>query len=70
MSLDEISGLRMAEDQVSSGAARRVNFHGPYKGRAELQAFFALPQATPGFDRSWFGFLIAVKPGSYKHHGA
>ncbi len=43
-------------------AARRANFRRLYEGLADLQEFFALPQATPGSDPSWFGFPIAVKP--------
>lgn len=43
-------------------AARRANFKRLYDGLIDLQEFFSLPQATPGSDPSWFGFLLAVKP--------
>jgi len=43
-------------------AARRANFQRLYAGLSDLQEFFALPQATPNSDPSWFGFPMAVKP--------
>ncbi len=42
-------------------AARRRNFRRLYSGLSELQDFLILPQATPGSDPSWFGFLITVR---------
>jgi CDP-6-deoxy-D-xylo-4-hexulose-3-dehydrase len=45
-------------------ASRRANFKRLKEGLTGLDEFFALPQATPGSDPSWFGFPIAVKPGS------
>jgi CDP-6-deoxy-D-xylo-4-hexulose-3-dehydrase len=43
-------------------AARKANFQRLYAGLSDLQEFFALPQATPNSDPSWFGFPMAVKP--------
>jgi CDP-6-deoxy-D-xylo-4-hexulose-3-dehydrase len=43
-------------------AARKANFQHLYAGLSDLQEFFALPQATPNSDPSWFGFPMAVKP--------
>ena len=43
-------------------AARKANFQRLYSGLSELQEFFALPQATPNSDPSWFGFPMAVRP--------
>ena len=45
-------------------ATRKQNFQRLYAGLADLQEFFALPQATPNSDPSWFGFLLAVRPES------
>ncbi|MBM3994556.1 MAG: lipopolysaccharide biosynthesis protein RfbH [Planctomycetes bacterium] len=44
--------------------ARRRNFRYLKNGLADLQEHFILPEATPGSDPSWFGFPIAVRPGS------
>jgi CDP-6-deoxy-D-xylo-4-hexulose-3-dehydrase len=43
-------------------ATRKANFKRLYAGLSDLQEFFALPQATPNSDPSWFGFLLAVRP--------
>ena len=43
-------------------AARRRNFQILYEGLRGLEAFFVLPEATPGSNPSWFGFPIAVRP--------
>lgn len=40
---------------------RRDNFDKLYKGLEELKEYFVLPQATPGSEPSWFGFLMTVK---------
>jgi CDP-6-deoxy-D-xylo-4-hexulose-3-dehydrase len=44
--------------------ARRRNFRHLKAGLKDLQEFFILPEATPGSDPSWFGFPIAVRPGT------
>ena len=45
--------------------ARRENFARLKKGLqdAGMEDFFHLPQATPGSDPSWFGFLIIIRDG-------
>lgn len=44
--------------------ARRENFRRLHEGLRDLEHVFILPEATPGADPSWFGFPIAVRPGS------
>jgi CDP-4-dehydro-6-deoxyglucose reductase, E1 len=44
--------------------ARRQNFCALRRGLADLEEFFILPEATPGSEPSWFGFPLAVRPGS------
>jgi CDP-6-deoxy-D-xylo-4-hexulose-3-dehydrase len=43
-------------------AARKRNFQLLHDGMRDLTEFFILPEATPGSDPSWFGFLLAVRP--------
>jgi CDP-6-deoxy-D-xylo-4-hexulose-3-dehydrase len=43
---------------------RKANFRALRQGLAGLEEFFILPEATPGSDPSWFGFPIAIRPGS------
>jgi CDP-6-deoxy-D-xylo-4-hexulose-3-dehydrase len=42
-------------------AARRRNFARLKADLAELEHLFVLPQASPGTDPSWFGFLLTVR---------
>ena len=42
--------------------ARKKNFATLKNGLADLQQFFALPEATPKSDPAWFGFPILLKP--------
>ena len=42
-------------------AARRRNFALLKTGLAELEHLFVLPEASPGTDPSWFGFLLTVR---------
>jgi CDP-4-dehydro-6-deoxyglucose reductase, E1 len=44
--------------------ARKANFRYLHDGLRALEEFFVLPEATPGSDPSWFGFPLAVRPGS------
>ncbi len=44
--------------------ARKQNFTLLYKGLKDLEEFFIMPQATPGSDPSWFGFPLALRPGT------
>jgi CDP-6-deoxy-D-xylo-4-hexulose-3-dehydrase len=43
-------------------AARRKNFAALQEGLRDLEAYFILPEATPGTEPSWFGFPLAVRP--------
>ncbi|MFN9220653.1 MAG: DegT/DnrJ/EryC1/StrS family aminotransferase, partial [Planctomyces sp.] len=45
-------------------AARKRNFQLLTQGISHLQDWFILPQATAGSDPSWFGYPLAVRPGS------
>jgi CDP-6-deoxy-D-xylo-4-hexulose-3-dehydrase len=42
-------------------ARRKENFRYLYSALKPLEAFFVLPEATPGSDPAWFGFPIAVR---------
>jgi CDP-6-deoxy-D-xylo-4-hexulose-3-dehydrase len=44
--------------------ARKRNFRLLREGLASLEEFLILPEATPGSDPSWFGFVITVRPGA------
>jgi CDP-6-deoxy-D-xylo-4-hexulose-3-dehydrase len=43
---------------------RRRNFQYLRRALEELQEFLILPEATPGSDPSWFGFVLAVRPSA------
>lgn len=43
---------------------RKRNFRLLSEGLASLEEFLILPEATPGSDPSWFGFVITVRPGA------
>ncbi len=43
---------------------RKANFRALYEGLRDLEDFFILPEATNGADPSWFGFPLAIRPGS------
>ena len=44
--------------------ARRRNYERMRKGLADLEAFFVLPEATPGAEACWFGFPLGVRDGA------
>jgi CDP-6-deoxy-D-xylo-4-hexulose-3-dehydrase len=46
------------------GAARRANWRFFREALAPLEEHFVLPEATPGSDPSWFGFLLTVRDGA------
>ncbi|MDX2063437.1 MAG: lipopolysaccharide biosynthesis protein RfbH, partial [Bacteroidia bacterium] len=56
-----LSQLRKADAFV---AQRRANHAGLLERLRPLEPFFHLPQATPGSEPSWFGFLLTVRAGS------
>ncbi|MFN2492470.1 MAG: lipopolysaccharide biosynthesis protein RfbH [Pyrinomonadaceae bacterium] len=67
--------LKLTDMQAAVGVAqldklpsfietRRRNFAMLYEGSRDLEEFFILPQATPGAEPSWFGFPLAIRPGS------
>ncbi len=43
---------------------RRANFNYLHNGLQDLQEFLILPEPTPESEPSWFGFPIAIRPGS------
>jgi CDP-4-dehydro-6-deoxyglucose reductase, E1 len=45
-------------------AARRRNWSFFREALSGLEDVLELPEATPGSDPSWFGFLVAVRPGA------
>jgi CDP-6-deoxy-D-xylo-4-hexulose-3-dehydrase len=45
-------------------AARRRNFARLHEGLRDLQHYLILPAGTPGTEPSWFGFPLAVRPGT------
>ena len=57
-------GVAQLKKLPSFIAARRRNFHSLYAALKDLEEFLILPEATPGSDPSWFGFPLAVRPGS------
>lgn len=44
--------------------ARRRNWQRLRDGVRNLEPFFDMPEATPGSEPSWFGFMLLVKPGA------
>jgi CDP-6-deoxy-D-xylo-4-hexulose-3-dehydrase len=57
-------GLSQLDKLTGFVAARRANFKALHEGLKPLEEFFILPEATPNSDPSWFGFPIAVRPGT------
>jgi CDP-4-dehydro-6-deoxyglucose reductase, E1 len=46
------------------GKARRENFAWLRRELAPLEELYVMPEATPGSDPSWFGFLLTVREGA------
>ena len=57
-------GLAQMDHLEDFIAARRRNFDLLTAGLKELEDVFILPEATPGTEPSWFGFLLAVRDGA------
>src|ERR1700735_380897 len=57
-------GLSQLDKLTGFVAARRGNFQALHEGLKPLEEFFILPEATANSEPSWFGFPIAVRPGS------
>ena len=57
-------GLAQMDHLEDFIAARRRNFDLLTAGLRDLEDIFILPQATPGTEPSWFGFLLALRDGA------
>ena len=54
-------GIAQFEKLDGFHAARRRHFAQLHKGLEDMQDVFVLPEATPGSDPSWFGFLLCLR---------
>ncbi|MBL8062518.1 MAG: lipopolysaccharide biosynthesis protein RfbH [Anaerolineales bacterium] len=63
---DMQAAVGVAQLQKLSGfiQTRRENFQYLHKGLEGLQEFYILPEATPNSNPSWFGFPLAIRPGT------
>jgi CDP-6-deoxy-D-xylo-4-hexulose-3-dehydrase len=57
-------GLAQLDHLEDFIAARRRNFDRLTAGLKDLEDVFILPEATPGTEPSWFGFLLTVRDGA------
>jgi CDP-6-deoxy-D-xylo-4-hexulose-3-dehydrase len=57
-------GCHQLEKLPGFVAVRRRNWALLLEGIAPYEEFLELPQATPGAEPSWFGFLLLVRPGA------
>ncbi len=57
-------GLAQMDHLEDFIAARRANWSALRAGLEDLEEVFILPEATPGTEPSWFGFLLTVRDGA------
>jgi CDP-6-deoxy-D-xylo-4-hexulose-3-dehydrase len=57
-------GVAQLERLTAFGEARRLNWRRLRAALEPVAHLLDLPEATPGSDPSWFGFLMLVKPGA------
>jgi CDP-6-deoxy-D-xylo-4-hexulose-3-dehydrase len=57
-------GVAQLEKLDSFIGKRKANFKTIYSGLKRYEECLILPEATPGSDPSWFGFLISIRPGA------
>ncbi len=56
-------GCAQLEKLPEFTARRRANYQMLYDGLRDLQDFMILPEATPGSEPSWFGFMMTLRAG-------
>jgi CDP-6-deoxy-D-xylo-4-hexulose-3-dehydrase len=64
LDLQAAIGRQQLEKLPAFVEARRRNWERLYAGIAPFEEYLELPQATPGAEPSWFGFLLLVRPGA------
>ena len=57
-------GLAQLAKLPAFGDARRRNWQALRDGLSSYEEYLVLPEATPGSDPSWFGFLVTIRPGA------
>lgn len=57
-------GVEQLKKLPSFIEARRRNFKYLYDGLKKYDRYFILPEACPGTDPSWFGFILTVRDGA------
>ncbi len=64
LDLQAAIGYQQLAKLPSFVVARRRNWERLYAGIAPYEEFLELPEATPGSEPSWFGFLLLVREGA------